>query len=295
MVGWACDDGDDSSGTGFIELSSSQLEDIEQRMLPPMQRENELFDELRDGPADAAAVRSYVEQIYSEDAVFDDPTFGDHAEGHDELERMYRQFTSYLAEAEMDFRVPLTGDTTALQVVRAWDMSFGAVSFTEDEPYVEIARYEVDDDRVGSFNLYYDVANLQRIAGDVAAVDSVVQERYAEAWASGDAGQVAALYADDAERHDGLAGIDLVGADAIGAEAVRWAAALGNPSWDVSLAFAEKRGAPGQDQLGAIYTMTADGCAVDVGIVFDTDENGRITREVIHYDTATLRSCGWVN
>jgi hypothetical protein len=77
-----------------MELDAVQVEEIEQRWLPPIEREADLFNELRGGTADEAAVRAYVEQAYSEDVVFADATFGDSAEGYDEMTRMYRRATT---------------------------------------------------------------------------------------------------------------------------------------------------------------------------------------------------------
>jgi hypothetical protein len=150
---------------------------------------------------------------------------------------------------------------------------------------------EIDDDRIRSLLLFYDLSSMQAIYGDLPEFEGTLQERYANAWESGSAETIAALYADGAVRHDGLAGLDATGIEAIIAEADRWVTALAGATWTVQVPFGDRFG----DQVGAVFEVDHDGCTVVFGILFELDEDGLITHERVHYDPATLRACGWVN
>jgi hypothetical protein len=175
--------------------------------------------------------------------------------------------------------------------------------FTEDEPDIEVDLFEIDGDRTGNLIIFMDLVTARKGFGDLPALDGSVQEHYAAAWASGELDAVAGLYADDATRRDGLAGVDAAGIVAIVAEAGPWFEALPGATWRVRVPFAEP-GVPQQagypvepygDQAGAVFELVHDGCSVEIGILFDLNDDGAIREERVHYDPATLRACGWGN
>jgi len=277
--------------SGPLALTESDLAAAE-AYFAPIDAEGAAFARLRaSGDFSTAAVRSFVEEAYSPDVVFHDETFGDHREGHASATSMYQLFLSYFADSIVEDRPTLIGDPTALDVIPFWDMTLGSWEFTEAEPLIEIDLIEIDEGRVGSLLLYYDLASLRRMQGDRPHLDGSLQEDYAVAWTTESAADVAALYTEQALRHDGLAGVDASGRQAILAEAERWFEALAGATWTVQLPFGEASA----QQAGGIFSVDHQGCMVTIGILFDLDEAGSITQERLHYDPATLRACGWVD
>ena len=289
----ACGQADSGNpgATRPLDLTESDLAAAE-AFFAPIDAEQDAFDRLQaSGDFSAATLRAFVEDAYSPNVVFHDETFDDHRAGYDEVAAMYQLFLSYFGDAVVENTPTLVGDPTALQPIQFWDMNLGPFEFTEAEPLIEVDLIEIDDDRVGSLLLYYDLASLRRIEGDQPALDGSLQESYAAAWTAGSAADVATLYADEATRHDGLAGVDATGRQAIVSEAERWFTALPGSNWTVQLPFAETS----WQQAGAVFGVEHQGCKVVVGILFDLDENGLITLERLHYNPATLRTCGWVD
>lgn len=286
--------GGSSESDSFLDLSDADLSAHEEHFAP-IAREGELLEELRSGPADAQAVRAFVEAAYSEDVVFHDTTFGAHDEGYDAVASMYQTFLSYFDDAEIAWWPPLIGDTTAISVIPFWNMTLGPYSFTADAPLIEVDLLAMDDGRIGTNTILYDLASLARIYSTNPSLDGEIQQRYAEAWSSGSRSDVAALYSEEVERHDGLAGIDATGIEAVADEASRWVSELDDPSWEVKLAFAESLPDALGERMGAVFTVTSDGCGVDVAVLFEVTAEGRIVRELVHYDPASLRACGWAD
>jgi hypothetical protein len=288
----SCGESAEQGGRGPLDLRESDLAAAEAHFAP-LDAEEDGFDALRarraSGDTSTAAVRSFVESAYSPDVVFHDATFGDHSEGYDEVTSMYQTFLFYFDDAVVEDTPTLIGDPTALKVIPFWDMTLGPYEFTQDAPLIEIDLIEVDDNRIRSLLLFYDLASLRRIRGDQPAFDGSLQQAYADAWTSGSGEDVTALYAVDPTRHDGLAGLDLIGTEAIATQADHWWATLPGVTWSVQIAFSERYG----KQAGAVFDVIHDGCTVAVGILFDLNDEGLITHEQLHYDPATLRACGW--
>jgi ketosteroid isomerase-like protein len=289
----SCGGPSDQGGSGPFPLAESDLVAAE-AYFAPIDAEEEAFSDLRSsGDTGQEAIREFVEAVYSSDIVFHDVAFGDYREGHDNVVAMYRTFLVSFGDAVVDDRPTLVGNPTALQLIPFWDMKLGfsGPTFTEDAPLIEVDLVEIDDDRIGSLLLFYDLASMRSIYGDLPEFEGTLQERYATAWESGSAETIAALYADGAVRHDGLAGLDATGIEAITAEADRWVTALSGATWTVQVPFGDRFG----DQVGAVFEVDHDGCTVVSGILFELDEDGLIAHERVHYDPATLRACGWVN
>jgi len=151
----------------------------------------------------------------------------------------------------------------------------------------------MDGDRVASVTIFYDLADLQMFAEGQdlpATVDGSFHQAYADAWTSGDVSTVLSLYAPNAIRHDGLVGIEATGPEAIAAEVERWFKLVPGATWAIQVPFAETYG----EHAGAVFSVDHDGCPVEIGIVFDLDDADLITRELVHYDPASLRACGWI-
>lgn len=280
--------GGTDSPVGPLGLSEEDLSAAESHFVP-IEAEGAAFERLQaSGDQSAGAVRSFVEASYSPTVVFHDETFGDHREGYDDVVSMYQLFLTFFAGAQVGDEPTLIGDTTALKVIPFWDMTLGPWTFSEEQRLIEVDLIEIDAGKIGSLVLYYDLASLRTTQGDSTKFDGSLQDRYAASWASGE--DVVAVYSGDAIRYDGLAGIDANGSSEIAAEAERWAGAIPDATWDLKLAFAEVSG----KQAGAVFAVTSDGCTVTIGAHWNLDDAGLITNELIHYDPATLRACGWV-
>lgn len=296
-----------AGGSGLIGVTEADLAAVE-AYFAPIAAEAIAFDELRAGDGSTEAIRGYLEGAFSPEIVVDDALMGERYEGYDQLVPVWQSWLSLIEGGVVGDHQVLMGNPTALQWVPFWGMTLpgsGGVpyEFTEDEPYIEVDLFEMDGDRIGYLLIFMDLVTARKGFGDLPALDGSVQERYAAAWTSGDRDAVAGLYADDATRRDGLAGVDAAGIDAIVAEAGRWFEALPDATWRVRVSFAEP-GVPQQvgepaerygDQAGAVFGLVHDACTVDIGILLDLDDNGAITQERVYYDPATLRACGWVS
>ena len=289
----SCGGSNEQARSGPFPLTESGLAAAE-AYFAPIDAEFAAFDRLRtSGDTSEEAVRRFVEAAYSPDIVFHDVSFGDYREGHDSVVIMYRDFLVFFGDAVCEVPTALIGDPTALPNFSCWDVKLGTAgpSFTEDAPLVEVDLIEIDGDLIASNLIFYDLSSMRAVYGDLPELDGALQQAYADAWGSGSAETVAALYAADAVRHDGLAGLEAVGVEEIAAEADRWAAVLPGATWTVQVPFGDRFG----DRVGAVLEVTHDGCTVVVGALLDLDDDGLITHERVHYDPATLRACGWVN
>lgn len=289
----SCGGSSDRGGSGPFPLTESDLAAAE-AYFSPIDAEEDGFAELRSGgDTSEAAVRRFVEAVYSPDIIFQDNALGDFQVGHENVVAMFRTFLVTLGDAVVEDRPTLVGYPTALQVTPTWDVKLGAAgpAFAENSPLVEVDLVEIDDDRIGSLLLFYDLASMRAVYGDLPEFNGALQQGYVEAWGSGSPEAIAALYADDAVRHDGLAGLDASGVEEITAEADRWATALPNATWTVQLPFGDLIG----HQVGAVIEVAHDGCTVAVGVLFDLNSDGLISQERLHYDPNTLRTCGWVD
>lgn len=289
----SCGGSSEPTGSGPFPLAEADLAAAE-AYFAPIDAEFAAFDSLRtSGDTGEEAVRRFVEAAYSPDIIFQDVSFGDYREGHDSTVSMYRDFLVFFGDAVCEHPTVLIGDPTALPTFPCWDVKLGTTgpSFTEDAPLVEVDLIEIDGDLIASNLIFYDLSSMRAVYGDLPELDGALQQGYADAWGSGSAEAIAALYADDAVRHDGLAGLDAIGVEEITAEAERWSTALPSATWTVQVPFGDRFG----DRVGAVFEVIHDGCAVVVGALFDLDDDGLISHERLHYDPATLRACGWVN
>jgi uncharacterized protein (TIGR02246 family) len=251
--------------------------------------EAEGFDELRVGETDREAVLAFVETWYAPQIVFDDVSFRQYDEGHEAVAQMYRTFLFYMKDASISHMPPVVGDATVVSVIEFWDITMGSTVFTESEPLVEVDLLEVEDGRLSSNTLFYSEGSISRVFGEEPVFTLVA--RYLDAWNSGDAAGVADLYADDATRHDGLAQIDAVGRGAIEAEADRWHEGRPQATWEAVVPFAQFGG----DRAGVVFNVVDEGCPVTMAVVWDVSVGGEISREIVHYDPASLRQCNWVS
>lgn len=257
-----------------------------ERRYQPVEREGALIEQLRAGDVDGDAITTFVERAYAEEIVFDDVSFGVRDEGREDVADMYGTFFSYFGDAEISWRPPFVGADTAVSVIDFSGVELGSEEFTTDAPLVEVDLLAVDDDRISSNVLFYEIGALERILG--ASLVPGDAEAYVEAWNSGRTDRVVALYAADAARLDGL---DPGAAARPAGESVeRFAAALDGASWTLDLAF----GQAGGNRAGALLDVSAGDCDTTVAVVWTFDDAGSITDEVVHYDPSTVLGCPFV-
>jgi hypothetical protein len=285
-----------STDTGTTTEPSSPLAHVTAEQLSlvvdrfaPVEGEFEAARALLAGQPSRDDVEEHVATYYSPTFVFEDVSFGDRLEGREALVGVWHSFFTAFGGASIhdDLHV---GDPTALHSVSYWDFSVGSIEFTESTPFIEVSLVTVDDGYLASQTLFLDLETLGRIFGvESPVVEGVLQREYAEAWNSGSSERIVALFHPEAVRR-GLSGVDVEGVPAIRREVEHWLTSAPGANWTVKVAFAETSGR----RAGAIYDVTARGCTVEVGMVFEVDEDGAIAREFVHYDAESLRACEWI-
>lgn len=125
-----------------------------------------------------------------------------------------------------------------------------------------------------------------------AAQASDLAERWATAWTTRDLDAIRALYAAaGAVRVDGYAGGEK---DVAAVEA--WATTLFAATPDLAVTVTDVFASGMGPGVIADMTATVDGtsCTVRIGVVWETGEDGLVTREYVYYDANALLACGWV-
>lgn len=134
----------------------------------------------------------------------------------------------------------------------------------------------------------------------------VIVDRYLAVWSSGDEGQVAALYAEEAVFTDSLLGMGAVGPDAIAEFATQRFGPIGDITLEEMGLYAQTDGpdAPTgeQPEMGRIvgvgihyqWNAVVDGepAAVDSLTTFYINEGGLITREEVFHDPEGFLAAG---
>lgn len=265
-------------------VTHDQVEAAERRFAP-IEREGELFQELRAGDVDPTSIEAFVAEAYVPGIVFDDVSFGAYDEGTEQVADMYGTFLFYFGDAAISWRPPFVGADSAVSVITFTGVTLGSTEFGTDAPLVEVDLMTVDGDQISSNVLFYENDALVRIFGEPDLPGDPTS--YVEAWNTGRVDRIVELYSAEATRLDGLE----PGAEpGLVRESVeRFATALDGATWAVDLAFSQAGG----DRAGAVLDVTSAGCRTQLAVVWTIDDAGSITSEVVHYDPVSTLDCEW--
>ena len=237
--------------------------------------------------------------VFSEDAIFTDRTFGDHAVGIEAIEALSASMALGLAPSwkaqGTDRYIGLEG---GLEVVNIWDLELGGYKFSEADPQVELDWLQTRGNSITAMTVLYSLDSMKKSYGAprerLDQANSLLSS-YQSAWSSGDPRAVAGLYASEAVREDSIFGEKQQGGEAIGSFAKLFFAWYPGAQWSLSLGFGEGRGdAP---MTGGLYALRVNDlagqpCDVQAAVLLQVSED-QILHEEVFYEPQSLVKCGW--
>jgi hypothetical protein len=257
-----------------------------------------------------------VERL-ADDVAFSMPSDGDFIEGKSAVGSMLRTFIGYYASAEPSVEAMfLSGDAAAYRI----DFPSGlwppwTAEPPDHPPFVILDVFRFRDTTITDYEVWLEDETLEMAEYGCFAIEGcpegqAIVDHYIAAWTSGDIDQIAAIYADDAVFTDSLFGIEAVGPEEIGGLADE-RFGTGDVTFEVLNVYGQTNGyrAPteGSPELGRVigvgihYRVSAGDTGAplleslttfDLGTrqreSFEPDPHGRITREQIFHDPATL-------
>ena len=257
-------------------------------------------------------VDAVVADEYADGYRFADPTWSDYRAGSDNVIAMLRMW-----ESITDYRTEVTGQyvsTTGMAFEQSWPGLQPPLPLPANPPVASgLTVLEFDAGALKREDLWYraedDVAyGIGCFAVDDCPAFEDIVDRYVAAWAAGDSGSIAALYAEDATFTDTLLGLEASDARAIGGLADRRFGSsvvtievLDLYAWTDGIT-APTEGNPDAGRLIGIaihYRATVDGepgaqeaiTTLELGIRtnrFDADPEGLIHREVVYHQPDVL-------
>ena len=197
----------DGSAVAGAVMAASELEEWESEAVT-------FFDRFYEGWPDLEARFSE----FADDAVFYDPTFGDYFVGPAAMRAGWAMMPGTFPELDASVKsVFLSADGAVFSA--DW-VGFWLGEKPDDVPWpAGLEVFGFDGNLVASQDLWYAEETLEGVpvsCGGCSADVRAAADRYVMAWSSGDPGQIAALYSDDAALRDTMFGIEASGADEIG-------------------------------------------------------------------------------
>lgn len=240
-----------------------------------------------------------VRELYTDEIIHHDETFGAHIVGIDHVVAMASGFMRDFARMQSQVADWFIGSEDSLDVWEFWNIRLVGHEFTQDNPLVEVDLLETRGDRISYWTLFYGLDTLEKVAGR-ATTERLDEARsllssYSSAWSSGKPQMVVGLYARDAVREDTIFQERQEGREAITSFAESFFAWYPGAQWKLLLPFGDGRGdAP---VTGGVYAIRVSGpgnqpCEVHVAVLLKTSDD-EIVHEALYYEPDSLISCGW--
>jgi ketosteroid isomerase-like protein len=249
---------------------------------------------------------------FAEEAIFTDPTAGDFIEGKDSIVTMFRNMTLFYPNIKIEtIRRFISTDGIAYDNIwhNLWPP--GVDKPVEEHPLRELDLVQFQDNLVTDYTIMYSKQTQEMIEAGCFAVDKCpelqeIVDRYLAAWSSGDEGQVAALYTEEAVFSDSLLGMGTVGSGAIADLASQRFGQIGDITLEEMGLYAQTNGpdAPAGEQpemgrivgVGIHYRWNAvvddESSEVESLTAFYLNEQGLITREEVFHDPDSFLAAG---
>jgi ketosteroid isomerase-like protein len=264
-----------------VERTAAAFEDVTSAMV-------EAWDS---GDVDA------VRELYTDDIVHHDTSFGAHIVGIDAVARMASNVTAEYAGMQSRIADRLVGSNDSLDVWEVGNITLGSYEFTQDDPLVEVDLLETRGDRISYWTLLYSLDTLEKVGRSGERLDKArsLLSSYGSAWSSGDPRIVGDLYAPDAVREDTIFGERAEGRRAIRSFAESFFAWYPGAQWKLLLPFGDGRfQAP---VVGGVFAITVsgpsgEGCEVHAAMLLETSDD-EIVHETLYYGADSLINCGW--
>jgi ketosteroid isomerase-like protein len=238
-----------------------------------------------------------IRELYTDDIVHHDKSFGAHIVGIDRVVRMASSFVAEYAGMQSRAADWLIGSEDSLVVWKLWDITLRGYEFTQDDLLVEVDLLETRGDRVSYWTLFYGLDTLEKVGWPGERLDEArsLLRSYGSAWSSGDPQIVGDLHARDAVREDTIFGERAEGQRPIRSFAESFLAWYPGAQWKLLLPFGDgQRHAP---VVGGVFAITVSGpsgeqCEVHAAVLLKTSDD-QIVHEALYYGADSLISCGW--
>lgn len=269
-------------------------------LLPDVERAASAFDALARAGWDAWTLddAKAVKSAFSEDAVFHDATFGDHAVGIDEVKHLILNVSMLFPSWEAQITDRYIGLEEGLAVSGSWNLNLGGHAFTQADPLVSVDWLQIRDGHITYWRAFYGLNSLED-AGQATEqrIDQAISllSSYASAWSSEDPQVVSRLYSESVVREDTLFGERLEGRAVVSSFARKFFDWYPGTQWSLSLGFGDSLG--DLPTTGGLYSLkvldlTGQPCELHVAVLLQTSEE-QIVHEALYYQPESLARCAW--
>lgn len=238
-----------------------------------------------------------IRTAYTDDIVHLDGASEARIEGIDKVASMASQVFTFFPKMTSQVTDQFIASDSGFAVTDISNVALGGYRFTEDDPIIEIDRFETRGDRISTWTLYYAVDTLQKWGPtspeNLDAAESLLSS-YRSAWSSGKPSSVGDLYAPDAVRQDTIFNERQEGRTAVESFARSFFAWYPDATWDLILPFGNGADEP---TTGGVFAVTPDpagqgACKVMLAVLLESSD-GLITQESVYYEPDSLIACGW--
>lgn len=239
-----------------------------------------------------------IKAAYTDDIVHADRSSATRIEGIDRVGAMASQVVTFFPSMTSNTADRFIGSDAVLAVIDISNVQLGGYRFTEDDPIIEVDRFETRGDRISYWTLFYGVDTLEKWAAaspeHLEAAKSLLSA-YGSAWASGKPSRVGDLYAPDAVRQDTIFNVRQEDRGAVESYARSFFAWYPDATWELDLPFGDSETDP--TMTGGVFTITTDpgrqgSCQVVMAVLLESSD-GLITQEYVYYEPESLINCGW--
>jgi hypothetical protein len=245
---------------------------------------------------------------FADEATFTDPTAGDFIEGKDSIVTTFRNMTLFLPNIKIETTRRFIS-TDGIAYDNIWHNLWppGVDKPVEQHPFHELDLVQFQDGLVTDFTIMYSKQTQEMINSGCFAVDNCpelqeIVDQYLVAWSSGEEGQVAELYAEEAVFSDSLLGMAAVGPKDIADLAGQRFGSTADIKLEEIGLYAQTNGpyAPTDEQpeMGRIVgvrihyrlytTEEGESVSMDFLTTFYLNEEGLITREEVFHELVAI-------
>jgi len=293
---WALDQHGNRGTDAGNHVSISALEEMDAALRIVQRGEERVTGAFLADPLHASPDASGA---FTEDIVWED--WGVRFVGIDEVLGLLRIWAAFAPRSvDRDRYVGLSGGVVT-------DATWNMFGWTKDEPGGGIYELGIRDGRLASVLtlLELDVLTPETASAMNSALDpALVRETrtlpaaYARAWSSGDEATIAALYTETALREDEVFGRSQRNRDEIGRFGAQFQGWYPSARFTVARSYGVGAPAvPGRPVTGVelrieVPARSGAACTVEAAVMLET-KGGRINRERVYYQPASLIACGW--
>jgi len=181
-------------------------------------------------------------------------------------------------------------------------INWGIFTFSEDNVAIEYDLFELKDDRINFWRLFYD-QKFHDIFFNLEYVEEDYLHRFADIWTNKSLNEMESLYEEQCTVEDTLFGVSLEGSEEISDFIRSFIVQFPDAEWKLLYPFAEdeagyslKEAYPFPSQGGVFELTTSDKsgekCKVRIVLILKLNDDEKITQQETFYDAGSLIKCG---